>query len=164
MTARGVFFALEDSQLVRLIEAGSDSARLEVVTEDIEERWDRQWLLEVDKAWDAIHRSLTDGTLSRTSGEEPLRWTILGGRQLYKGDSYIMNLNMPSQVSQLAAALQAVSRDRFLRGYGRIVNEDYGGSISDDDLEHTWRWFAQLPGFFGRAAGAGRAVLFTVDQ
>ena len=33
------------------------------VIEEIEDRWDRDWLVETDKAWDAIHRCLTGGTL-----------------------------------------------------------------------------------------------------
>ena len=36
---------------------------LDIVQEEIEEPWDEEWLLEMDKAWDAIHRCLTDGRL-----------------------------------------------------------------------------------------------------
>jgi hypothetical protein len=37
------------------------------VVEEIEEAWESPF--ETDKAWDALHRCLSDGTLDVTSGE-----------------------------------------------------------------------------------------------
>ena len=63
MGCLGVHFAitLEDAQ--RVTSQPDDDSLLEVV-HDIKERWDEAWLQDSDKAWDAIHRCLTDGTLS----------------------------------------------------------------------------------------------------
>jgi hypothetical protein len=83
MACRGVHFALSAGEQQRLLAAaGDDDAVLSVILEDIEQRWDNDWLQETDKAWDAIHRCLTDGTLSFES-ISPFHKCILGGRQLY---------------------------------------------------------------------------------
>jgi hypothetical protein len=89
MACRGVHFAIADDDLNRLRGAASDRAVMEIVDE-VEERWeeDEGMICETDKAWDAIHRCLTDGSLGFSSGEEPLRLCILGGEQLYQGDEY----------------------------------------------------------------------------
>jgi Domain of unknown function (DUF1877) len=71
MAGRGVHFALTAEEEARLVDEpdGDDDHLIDVLGE-IEERWDRDWLVETDKAWDAIHRCLTDGTLNY--GHDPL--------------------------------------------------------------------------------------------
>jgi hypothetical protein len=59
---RGVHFALTSADEARLAESRDDANVMEIV-EEIEERWDRDWLFQTDKAWDEIHRCLNDGTL-----------------------------------------------------------------------------------------------------
>jgi hypothetical protein len=60
---RGVLFAIDQEELQALRQATSDS-EVQAVVAAIEERWDERFLAETDKAWDAIHRCLTDGTLA----------------------------------------------------------------------------------------------------
>jgi len=163
MACRGVYFALEPHEADRLMQAGSDDERLEIVQEEIEERWDRAWLVEVDKAWDAMHRSLTDGRLEYDNGSPPLNLCVLGGRQLYEGDYYIMCLLTPQQVEAVATALPEVSKDRLRTGYERIDRAEYP-DYSEDDFEYTWENLCDLPRFFAAAAESGRYVLFTTDQ
>jgi hypothetical protein len=81
MARRGVHFALTEEQLSRLLGVASDEELISFV-EDVEEIWDKESLAESDKAWDAIHRCLTDGSLLYESGEYPLNHVICGGRQL----------------------------------------------------------------------------------
>jgi len=50
MACRGVFFALTAKDVKRLLAAESDDDVLEIVEEEIEERWDEDWLQETDKA------------------------------------------------------------------------------------------------------------------
>ena len=93
MACRGVFFALTPSQRDRLLELSSDRDRIDYIQEDIEEAWDEAHVFETDKAWDAIHRCLTDGTLTIGSASSPLGKLILGGTQLYSDtNEYIVNL------------------------------------------------------------------------
>ncbi|GMR23537.1 MAG: hypothetical protein BMS9Abin37_1977 [Acidobacteriota bacterium] len=57
----GVFFAITAEQAEALLAAADDKQLMEVV-EDIEELWDKENLAECDKAWDAMHRCLTDAS------------------------------------------------------------------------------------------------------
>jgi len=50
----------------------SDEKRLDYIQEKIERPWDQEPLLETDKAWDAIHRCLTDGSLEVVRSSSPL--------------------------------------------------------------------------------------------
>ena len=90
MSCRGVHFAITDEDLGILLAAKSDDQIREVISDGIEERWDEDWLVQTDDAWAAIHRCLTDGNLECENGEYPLRICILGGRQLYSGDDYVI--------------------------------------------------------------------------
>jgi hypothetical protein len=68
MSARGVHFALTDNDVRQLLSRKSNEDRLEHVQLEIEETFFESReadLVETDKAWDAIHRCLTDGTLGR---------------------------------------------------------------------------------------------------
>jgi hypothetical protein len=89
---------------------------------------------------------------------------ILGGKQLYKGDDYIVALVSPEQVPFVSEALKLIDKVALKQGYDRINQDDYDGEIGDDDFEYTWSWFKDLPSLFDKAAQEGRAVLFSVDQ
>jgi hypothetical protein len=159
-------FALDAGEVAALRTAGEDW-RVEYVGEAFEDRlWsaDPSRAQETDKAWDAIHRCLTDGTLSWDGDEYPLDHAILGGESLYDGDDYILSLKSPDEVREVAAALRGVTRAKLRAGYDRIDPDDYDMPLSDDDFEYTWEWFQGVVEFYQRAAAAGHWVLFTVDQ
>ena len=164
MACLGVHFALTDKQADQLRAAADvgDDALMAVVGE-VEEAWDREWLEETDKAWDGIHRCLTGGRLEW--GDTPRHKCILGSRNLHGGDEYIVNLLEPSEVADVAAAIASIDRDALRRCYDAIDPESYYYLVrSDDDFEYTWLNFLGLRDFFQKAATAGRAVVFTVDQ
>ncbi|MFZ8477657.1 DUF1877 family protein, partial [Staphylococcus aureus] len=62
MSARGVHFAVTTEHEKQLLAARSDRKLTELV-EKIEKAWEKLFVVETDKAWDAIHRCLTDGSL-----------------------------------------------------------------------------------------------------
>lgn len=160
----GVHFAIDAETAARLLAAEDDEDVIAIIEEiegDPEADVDQ---CESHKAWDAIHRSITDGLLTHDNGEYPLNATILGGRQLYEGDDYIVSLLAPHQVRDVAESLALVDRDRLLTGYRSIDVDDYGGDIGDQDFEYTWTNFTKVAAFFRRAANAGRHVVFTVDR
>lgn len=78
MSARGVHFAVIADHARAMLAAKSDSKVMELI-EQIEEAWEEPFVVETDKAWDAIHRCLTDGSLLYESGEYPLNHCICGG-------------------------------------------------------------------------------------
>ncbi|HSA94376.1 MAG TPA: YfbM family protein [Terriglobales bacterium] len=167
MACRGVFFAITSDDAQRLITATSDAAVLTIVQEEIEQAWDEGHLQETDKAWDAMHRCLTDGTLRRNQGLYPLDHCVLNGRQLHKGSEYIVSFLAPNEVRDVALALQPISKDWFREKYFRIDPEDYGVPLvpfNEDDFEYTWAYFEEVREFYSKAAKEGRHVIFTVDQ
>ncbi|MHB0961506.1 MAG: YfbM family protein [Pirellulaceae bacterium] len=167
MGCLGVHFALDEDDVDALKSQPSDSARLDYLQEQIEERYFgdcRDWLAESDKAWDAIHRTLTDGTIGWGNGAFPLSHVILGGERIYELDDYIMTLKTPWEVKEIANSLSDVSEDQFREGYFRIDPDDYGFPVNQEDLEYTWSWFQDVHDLYDRAAKANRYVLFTASQ
>jgi hypothetical protein len=124
--------------------------------------WDPEWVQETDKAWDVIHRCLTDGRLE--FGDSPFHKCILGPVNLHIGDDYIVNFIDPQEVKGVAAAIKDIDRESFRRKYDAIDTQSYQGELSDGDFEYTWGWFLPLRDFFQKAAAVNRAMLFTVDQ
>lgn len=170
MGCRGIYFALTEDDAKKLIGANGDAAVKKVIHEDIEERWDEDWLQPTDKAWDAMHRCLTDGTLV-CKGKLILEKCVLGGKQLHRGSEYIVSFLTPSEVKDVSDALRSISQDWLRQKYFNLKKKflwfdltDYEGSIGEDDYGYTWSYFEETREFFEKAGKAGRAVVFTVDQ
>jgi hypothetical protein len=167
MSCRGIFLALSDEDVAALLAKDGDAGRVAFLYEDLEERYfaePQAWLAECDKAWDAMHRALTDGSLDDAAGAYPFAHVVLGGRQLHDGDEQILSLKSPAQVRVVAAALASITQDGFRARYDSIDPEDYGMDLSDEDFGYTWEWFQGVRDLFRVAAAADRHVLFSVDQ
>lgn len=160
MGARGVHFAITDVEAAALRKVRGDDEAVIAQVEAIEETWDAPWLAECDKAWDAIHRALGDGTLE--PGTPPLGAVVLGGQSLVADDeSGIVMLVDPTAVNDAAKALalvdEAVFRERYLR-----LCPGYAPEFGEDDLAYTWTNLEDIRSLFMKAARAGRHVLFSV--
>ena len=161
MGCLGVHFSIDASEAERLLAAGDDEELLAIV-EEIEEEWADAF--ETDKAWDALHRCLSNGTLNVDEGTPPLNRVFFGGRMLNQEDDYFVLLVTPAEVREIADALAGLD-EAWLRGrYFELPFPDYQGEKSDEDWEYTLSNFDGLPEFFARAADAGRHVIFTVSQ
>jgi hypothetical protein len=90
--------------------AKSDRKLMDLVEEIEEAAWEEPFVCETDKAWNAIHRCLTDGSLLYVSGEYPLNHCICGGRQLFRGRDYTVSYVSSSQVKDVAKALPNIRR------------------------------------------------------
>ena len=80
MSCLGVLFSLDKKTVDRLKSFSDDEERLDFLQGDIEEIYfdqNPEWVCELDKAWDAIHRTLTDGKLEWTNGTYPLNTAVL---------------------------------------------------------------------------------------
>ena len=165
MACRGVLFALTDEEVARLRGAKSDDEVLGIVQDEIEQRWDQEHLEECDKAWEAIHRCLSDGTLVWGRGKYPLNRCILGGEQLHKNtESYVVSLVKPAEVQDIAKALLPINRDWLRERYFKIDQERYWVPLDEGDFEYTWDYFQGVRRFYVKAAADERHVIFTVDQ
>jgi hypothetical protein len=167
MSCLGVHFSLSADEVQCLRAIQDESERVDYVHEVIEEEFftnQRERMAESDKAWDAMHRVLSDGELTWDGGDYPLNHVVLGGELLYTGSDFIMVLKTPDQVRDVAAALPSVTESEFRRRYFAIKPESYGCPIDEDDFGYTWDWFQNVREFWQRAASQGRFVLFTADQ
>lgn len=161
MTARGAHFAIDDALARRLLDAGDDD-ELVAIVDEIEDAWEAAF--ETDKAWDALHRCLSNGTLNVTEGEPPLNRVFFGGRVLTQESDYFVVLITPSEVQEVADALAKVPEDWLRRRYFDTPFPDYEDEKSADDCEYMLSSFRGLPEFFRQAAVQRRYVIFTVDQ
>ena len=167
MGCLGVHFGLSGAEADKLRGFEDDAARLEYLQEELEEDYwaDHPDLVaESDKAWDAIHRTLGDGTMNWNCGEYPLNCVILGGESIYGESDYILSLKDPKIVADVAAALPGVTEAQFRAKYFAIDPEDYGFPVTEQDFEYTWSWFQKVRTMWLRAASEGRVILFTADQ
>jgi hypothetical protein len=156
----GVYYAVTAKQERALLAAVGDSDAVGDLVEDIEESWsDDELTVDTDKAWDAIHRCLGDGTLNPDGGEYPLSHAVLGGRHLH--DEYYVVYVSAAETRDVAAALHRMDRGWLRRRFDAISDPEYPGAQDDTDFEYTWTGFADVRTFYERAAIAGRAVIFT---
>jgi hypothetical protein len=167
MGCLGLHLALTTAEVAELKSFKDDSDRLEYFQSELEDGYFSQHadlIAESDKAWDAMHRALSDGELSYTSGPYPLRLAVIGGEPIYAADDYIMSLKSPLEVKDIAAAIAKVTKEELRRGYECINPDKYGFPKSEEDFEYTWDWFTHVVTFFQTAAAQGRHVLFTASQ
>jgi hypothetical protein len=156
----GAHFAVTKTQADALLAARSDRKLMEIV-EAIEEAWETPFVGESDKAWNAIHRCLTDGSLLYVSGEYPLNHCICGGRQLHRGQAYTVSFVFADQVKDVAGALGKIT-EAWMRQRYDLMDDDYDAE-REDDFRYVWSNFLGVRAFYRRAAKVGRAVIFTVD-
>lgn len=147
MVGRGVLFALSEAQVEKLQAAETDGQVIAVV-QQIEELTEVEWQVDVDKAWDAIHRSLTDGRLLYENGDYPLNLCILGGYQLYGGDDYIVSAVDSDDVKALAGELGCIKQEELRERYKKIPVADYPQGLSGQDFEYTWMNFKEEVRYF----------------
>jgi hypothetical protein len=122
------------------------------------------WVQETDKAWDAIHRCLTDGTLEEGDtpghlcvlGTTDYFWVVLDDGQV----DWIVNLLDPNEVREAAAAIRGIDRSELRQRYEGMDAASYQFEKSEEDFEYVWSWFRHLQAFFQRAEDAGRWVVF----
>jgi hypothetical protein len=139
LACRGVLFALSPEDEARVLGCTSDVELLKLVQEGIEQRWEDEHLAETDKAWDAMHRCLTNGELSWDA--TPLGLCILGGGPLYRDtQTYVVSYKTNTQVREVAQASAQVGKDWLRERYFSLTS-DYDFPLSEEDFEYTWEYF-----------------------
>ena len=167
MSCLGVLFSLDKATVDKLKAFSTDEDRLDYLQMEIEEEFFEKYperVCELDKAWDAIHRTVTDGKLEWNNGDYPLNHFILGGEILYSQEDYIMTLKTPEQVRDIFMNFDSITKDAFRSNYFKIDKNLYGFDTTEDDFDYTWTWFSQSRDFWKLASQEQRYVLFTADQ
>jgi hypothetical protein len=163
MACRGYFLALDEADAAGLLaQDGDDDGLIEVIEEfDGDRAPDR---CGVDKAWDGIHRCLTEGRLGGEDGSYPLNAVVLGGLPLHRGDDYVVSYNTPAEVREVAAALAGLDAEAFAARFWTLDPAEYGAVVDRAELDHLMQNLRDTTAFYQRAAEAGRATVFVVDQ
>lgn len=161
MPSLGVHFAITKAQVKALRNAEDDDELVELV-EEIEES-DDVLHFDSDKAWDGLHRCLSDGTLDPDGGARPLNLVFFGGEMLNEDDAYFVVLLEPKEVREVAAALADVGPDWIRERYRALEFPEYEEPKSEEDLGYLVSSFEGLPAFFARAAKEKLHVIFTVS-
>src|SRR5688572_22344722 len=125
MPCRGVYFALDSTQEARLLSHRTDEKTMKCIEEEIEGIWDEDWLAETDKAWDAIHRCLSEGSL-RCRGENILEKFVLCGRQLHRSSAYTVSYLTHDEVRELSETAAGVTKDLFRKRYFGLASVKLG--------------------------------------
>lgn len=167
MSNIGIHFALTKQEVAHLRSFPDDKSRLDYLENVIEEKYlepeKPEFAVDSDKAWDAMHRALTDGQFSWDGGEYPLNQVILTGELLYSKGDYIVSLKTAKAVRDIAATLPAITKAMFRRRYFAIDPSSHRFPVEDEYCDYTWEYFKAVRKFYLRAAKAKRLVLFTVD-
>ncbi|MCF2875558.1 MULTISPECIES: YfbM family protein [unclassified Tenacibaculum] len=167
MAYLGVLFSLSQKEVQKLKSFLSDEDRLDYLQEEIEEVYFEDYperFAELEKSWDALHRSLTNGKLEWDNGSFPLNHTILGGELIYRKRNYIMSLKTPEQVKEIYSTLKDIAKTDLRTRYNKIDSKNYGFELTEEDFEYTWDWFEESKEFWKKADLENRYVLFTADQ
>lgn len=180
MGCLAVLFALNEQETERFL-AVERCERADYMHEVIEEEfWNDfpEYVCELDKSWDAMHRMLTNGSLDFENRFQPLCNVIFGGEFVYgltrlpsgkviisegEEDEYMI-LKTPEQVALIAKELPKRTKEECRKCYDRIDPEDYGMQPDEEDFEYTWYYLQDSLDFWKKAAEDKRYVLFTVDR
>jgi hypothetical protein len=170
MACRGAFFALTQEEEAKLLSASGSDAVVEIITEEIEERWDEEWLQQMDKSWDAIHRCLGDGSL-RNSQSLVSAKAVLGGRQLSSRNDWVVSYLTGEEVKAVVRAIADIDEAELRRRYFGLKKKkflwfdrtEYEGPIGEEDFEYSWSYFTEMRRLFVKAATANRAMVFSVS-
>ncbi|MGD0770296.1 MAG: DUF1877 family protein [Tepidisphaeraceae bacterium] len=166
MPHRGTFYAITPDEAERLLALVGNDAEVAREALDLHsfERQRARFIAAVDKAWDPIHRCLTDGTLRDLGkGATPLSWCILGGKSLHAGKEFIVCYVTPEQVSQVAQALDEIEPQWLIQRYRNLESSGYTGLITNEDFDYAWENFTNVRNLYSKAAAATRAMVFVAD-
>jgi hypothetical protein len=166
MSNLGIFFALSALELAALnqrVALGEQRAWADATHAERRAEAPSR-LLDVDVAWDAMHRCLGDGTLDEDAGRHPLRAAVLGGQPVPGDPGLRLRLNSPGVVRDLAPRLADIDEGEFRACYFAIPAGDYLMVPNEADFRYTWDHFRQVQSFYGQAAVHGDHVLFAAYQ
>lgn len=167
MACRGVFYAITISELKHVLGlVGDDDALSDAANELYSvSREEEGFQASVDKSWDAMHRRLSDGLLNDIGqGVTSLSRFVLGGRNLYHGNSYIICMLTPEQVQETALDASTVTKQWLRNRFFHLDPRQYDGPRDEDDWEYTWSYFEEERNVYNNAAKTGLAMIFLTDQ
>lgn len=124
--------------------------------------------LDIDKAWHAIHFTLTDGMEER---KDILSNVVFGGRPINNedigyGPAILLTVEEVQEVHQeIKDISQNDFRDKF--SMQKMVENDVYPLMDDENEEgffsYVWSYFEEVKTFFAKAAAKDNCVLFYIS-
>ena len=147
----GYYFRADDKQIDQMKKGDSESI---LFNEDYE-----KYLLDIDKAWHAIHFVLTD-EVWEVPADKPLSYVVLGGHPVNDEDMGYgpARLLEKDMVKKLAELLEDWDKAAFRAKFhvkDMIENEVYPVTNNENEeefFEYVWFYFLELKKFFKEAA------------
>jgi hypothetical protein len=122
--------------------------------------------IDMDKAWEPIHRCLTGDRcpdLSFRCGPLPLKLAVLGGRQIFRHGYRTASLVDADKVPRVAKALAKIDRAWMYERFFNLPDTQFH-EINDEMFDWMWEHFEKLPPFFNQVASDGNAVICTISH
>jgi hypothetical protein len=124
--------------------------------------------VDMDKAWEPIHRCLTgDADASRgfdmDAGAFPLKLCVMGGEQLLNDGYRTAMLVTAEEVRAVAVALASVRKEWFRERFFALPDNQFH-EIDEEAFEWAWAEFEALPPFFAKVAASGSAIICTISH
>jgi hypothetical protein len=122
--------------------------------------------VQMDKAWEPIHRCLTGDRcldLSFLCGPMPLKLAVLAGRQIFRHGYRTASLVDADKVPRLAKALARIDRAWMQERFFGLPDTQFH-EINEEMFEWMWEHFVTLPPFFARVAAEGNASICTISH
>ncbi len=163
MAGRGVLFALEPPDERRMLAFADARSRVGWVAGTIEERWDEEWLHQLDTLWFAVHFCLHGSSGFPLDGAPAEAKAVFGGVPLGVPSVYSIDYKDGELVRRIASALARMREDAVWARSGLVDRKEYNGPRTPDLQVDVVGEVHGLAEFYRRAAAAGRGVIFTVD-
>lgn len=162
MVGTGYLIALSRDNAKRVFAQGDDAGLISLLDElkKSPELKKKGHVLDMAKAWDAIHRLLTEGTLEPNGGDFPLNTAILGGKPIHKGTDFAAVVVRPDMTPFVAEALAEVTQEDFQKKFGDLPGHGYNQGTTSKDFDEVWRVTRLLKDFYEFCAAERLAVLF----
>ena len=162
----GNFFRTDEATVQRLRDG--KLSLTELLYDDFESV-DDDCFLDIDKAWHAIHFTLSGEVWEST--DDPLSKVILNSNLINDEDMGYgpAMLLMPNEVKDASNALEGVSKDWFRKKFSvsnMAKNEIYPVINSEDEEEffdYVYENFKQVVVFFEKAAQLRECILFFIS-
>jgi hypothetical protein len=145
-----------------------DDAVMDLLEPMMRNRARRRLHLQMDKAWEPIHKCLTGDRggyyeVDFDAGKHPLNLVVAGGEPLLVGGHRWAGLiDHETEVPALAAALAGVKKAWFRKRFFALPATQFHG-IDDQEFDWAWAHFEDLPPFFAAAAAKGKGVVCTIS-
>src|SRR6185295_4324341 len=112
----GAHYMISYEQAMALLKLKSDEDLTAMVAEIAAEASD-ETSHESGGAWNALHRSLSNGTVDPRQGTRPLNMAFLCANVLSRGQDLVVVLTTPTEVKSIAEALAKVTEDGLKKKY-----------------------------------------------